>query len=179
MHIAKSVMPVAESVLHITKSVMPFRISVMRTAAAVLVEGMRLTEFHAGRLVRGMFPVGAEVLPEVSQQILADRLVTGGGFQELFPESAELIVRDRGEGGVGQRPPADARGLVEVPGFRMVPVEIEEVQKGVLVELVLDVTVHDLLQEPLRLLLESQSIQQASSGERGANLRPALESGGQ
>ena len=40
-----------------------------------------------------MFPMNVEVAPEVSQQILTDRLALSG-FQKLGPQGAELIVRD-------------------------------------------------------------------------------------
>jgi hypothetical protein len=39
----------------------------------------------------------AQVLPEVAQQVPADRPALGG-FQELGPDGAELVVDDRGEG---------------------------------------------------------------------------------
>jgi len=50
-----------------------------------------LAQSHRGRSRRGVFPVGAEVLPEVFQPVMADCLVLGG-FEEVRPEVAELAV---------------------------------------------------------------------------------------
>jgi hypothetical protein len=51
-------------------------------------------EGYLGRNVRGVLPMDAEILPEVAQQLLADRLALCG-LQKLGPEGPELVVRDR------------------------------------------------------------------------------------
>ena len=112
-----------------------------------------------------------EILPEVFQRLLADRLALSR-FQELCPQIPELLVRDRGEGGIRQHPPANARGLFEVSGLHVVPIQIEKIQKGILVKLVLDVAVHHLMEKPLGLRLEAKGIQQPSTSELAANLYP-------
>jgi len=113
---------------------------------------------------RGVLPVDVEIAPEVAQHLLADRAVSGCS-QELFPDGPHLVVRDRGKGRIGQSLPADARGLFDLPGFHMPFVKVEEVQEGILVELVLDVAIHDLIEEPLRGQRVSKGIQELSSSE--------------
>jgi len=125
---------------------------------------------------RRVLPVDAEVLPEILQQILADPLVLGG-FQELRPECPELVVRDSGESRIRQNPPTNARGLLEIPIFRVVSIEIEKVQKSILVELVLDVPIHYLVKESFGLLLETEGIQESSDGELTSNSRTNLGTG--
>jgi hypothetical protein len=108
---------------------------------------------------RRALPINVEILPEVFQGIRADRLPLSR-LQQLCPHRTELIVRDSGESRVRQRPLANTRGLVAVPRFHVDSIEIEKVQKGILVELVLDVTVHNVVKEPLGLLLGIESMQQ-------------------
>lgn len=110
----------------------------------------------------------AEILLEASQQILADRVALRC-IQELCPNSSELVVRDRRERRIRQSSPANARSFFEVPCFHVAAIEIKKVQKGILVELVLDISLHHLLKESLGLRLESKRIQQLSTGEPAAN----------
>src|SRR4051794_25256986 len=84
----------------------------------------------------------------------------------------ELFVRDRGEGRIGQSPLADTRRLFEISSLHVVAVEIEEIQKGIFVKLVLDVSINHLVEEALGLRPVSQSFQQASASELAANLHP-------
>src|SRR6185295_15815264 len=117
------------------------------------------------------FPMDAEVSPNLAQHVLADRAMLRG-LQKLGPESPELFVRDLGQRRICQRPPADARSLFELAGSHVAPVKIEEIEKSVLVQLVLDVPTHHFIEEPLGLRLESKGIQQLCTGESAAQAQP-------
>ena len=52
-----------------------------------------LAEGHNRRRGCGVLPVDAEVLPQIPQQVLTERVMLRG-LQELSPQIAHLVVRD-------------------------------------------------------------------------------------
>src|SRR5206468_3869448 len=69
------------------------------------------------------------------------------------------------------------RGLFGLSLLYVAPVKIEQIQKGILVKLVLDVSIDHLSKEPLRLLPEAKGIQQPGAREPAANSHPGPRAG--
>src|SRR6476661_4933613 len=103
------------------------------------------------RLGRRMLPVHPEVRPGHREGLLGQRLPLGG-FPQLRPDDPELVVPELEQIELRERPPADIDRLLRCAGADVEPEEVEEVEKGGMVILMMKVTCDDLLEQSLRLL---------------------------
>ncbi len=66
---------------------------------------------------------------------------------------------DRRKRRIGKRPPTDPSSFLGLSCLHVKTVKIAEVEICILIELVLDVLVHHLVEKPLRRLLASEGVQ--------------------